>query len=87
MSLATSSEPGKPARGGLFAKDRRVREAARLWSYVTLGSIATLGALVIWHLVRRGRLIRERLGPPRNIRLEPLERPASKPDVPSPPAT
>ena len=31
-----------------------------------------IGALVIWHLVRRGRLIRERLDPPRNVRMPEL---------------
>jgi hypothetical protein len=41
-----------------------------------LVGIAALGALAIWHLIRRGRLIRERLAPPR---------PATLPEVvPSP---
>lgn len=31
-------------------------------------SIGVIGALVIWHLVRRGRLIREGLQPPRDVR-------------------
>jgi hypothetical protein len=34
-----------------------------------LVAVAALGALAIWHLVRRGRLIRERLGSPRDVRL------------------
>jgi hypothetical protein len=33
---------------------------------VTLGA---MGALLIWHLLRRGRLIHQRLGPPRVVRL------------------
>jgi hypothetical protein len=36
-------------------------------------AIAAIGILAIWHLVRRGRLIRERLGPPRVVRLSDLE--------------
>ena len=31
-----------------------------------------IGGLVIWHLVRRGRLIRERQGPPRIVRMPEL---------------
>ena len=31
-------------------------------------TIAALGALIIWHLVRRGRLIREGLKPPQRPR-------------------
>ena len=30
-----------------------------------LVALAALGALLVWHLIRRGRLIREGLGPPR----------------------
>lgn len=44
---------------------RRVGEAARLWGELTLAGIAVLAALVLWHLKRRGRLLRDRLGPPR----------------------
>ncbi len=32
-----------------------------------LFTLATVGVLLIWHLRRRGRLIRERLGPPRVV--------------------
>ena len=32
---------------------------------VELASVAGLGVLLMWHLARRGRLIRDRLGPPR----------------------
>jgi hypothetical protein len=34
-----------------------------------LVALAALGALLIWHLIRRGRLIRERLSPPRKVGL------------------
>jgi hypothetical protein len=38
-------------------------------------AIAALGALLIWHMVRRGRLIRERLSAPRVVRLPELPTP------------
>jgi hypothetical protein len=34
-----------------------------------LVTFAAFGALLIWHMVRRGRLIRERLSAPRVVRL------------------
>ena len=34
-----------------------------------LVAFAAFGAFLIWHIVRRGRLIRERLNPPRIVRL------------------
>ena len=37
-----------------------------------LVSLALIGGLVVWHLVRRGRLLRERLSPPRIIRMPVL---------------
>jgi hypothetical protein len=36
-------------------------------------AIAVLGALLIWHLVRRGRLIRAGLSPPRPVRWPAIE--------------
>jgi hypothetical protein len=48
-------------------------------------SIAVLGVLLIWHLVRRGRLIRQGLHPPRPVRwpaLEPGEPGAPQPQRP-----
>lgn len=49
------------------ARRRRVGEALRLWGATTLGGVVVLGALAIWHLKRRGRVVRERLGNPREI--------------------
>jgi hypothetical protein len=46
-----------------------------------LVALAALGALLIWHVVRRGRLIRERLHAPRLVRLPEL--PAHEGDPPS----
>jgi hypothetical protein len=48
---------------------RRIARAAATWGLLTLGSVAVLAALIVWHLVRRGRLIRQNLGPPRVVRL------------------
>jgi hypothetical protein len=44
------------------------RAVARLLAVVIV-SIGVLGALVIWHLIRRGRLIRRGLSPPRDVDL------------------
>lgn len=52
-------------------RPRLVRAVASLIG-VGLVSLTTLGLLVIWHLHRRGRLIRERLNPPRIVRLPDL---------------
>jgi hypothetical protein len=46
-------------------RERRARQAAVLWGKLTLGGIGILALFVLWHLSRRGRLIRDRLGPPR----------------------
>ena len=65
------------------AERRRLAgRAAALWGGVVLGSTATLGALVVWHLVRRGRLIRDRQPPPRDVRLPEWDE--VDPDAPGP---
>jgi hypothetical protein len=46
----------------------RVRRAVASLLAASVVSIAVLGALLIWHLVRRGRMIRQSLAPPRPIR-------------------
>jgi hypothetical protein len=43
-----------------------------------LVALAMVGALLVWHIVRRGRLIRERLSPPRVV--PPLELPSHEVD-------
>jgi hypothetical protein len=77
------SRPARPSLRGSVAGPqppwgegrRRVGRAAATWLALALASIVTLGSLVVWHLIRRGRLIREGLGPPRIVdRLDP-ERP------------
>jgi hypothetical protein len=47
-------------------------------------AIAALGALLIWHLVRRARLIREGLNPPRPVRWPALEPGAQDDTAPIP---
>lgn len=40
---------------------------------VGVATIAVLGALIVWHLLRRGRLIREGLSPPRPVQLPVID--------------
>ncbi len=66
------------------ARPRVSRAVASLLA-ASVVSIAVLGVLLIWHLVRRGRLIRQGLHPPRPVRwpaLEPSEPSASPPQSP-----
>jgi hypothetical protein len=72
MADPESAPPANPRRTWLRqlldrpdARPRVTRAVGSLLKVVVL-SIGVLGALVIWHLVRRGRLIRDRLGPPRS---------------------
>jgi hypothetical protein len=67
-------DPGQddgPERAGLddgpAARDRLSRAYAQLLA-VVLASVAGIAVLVLWHLARRGRLIRDRLGSPRQVR-------------------
>lgn len=63
----TSDDQAPGRRGSPPGGRKQVGRAIQMWVAVTLGGVAILGALVIWHLVRRGRRVRERLGPPREI--------------------
>lgn len=47
---------------------RRLGEAVASLLGTALIAMAAMGGLVIWHLVRRGRIIRQRLDPPRIVR-------------------
>jgi hypothetical protein len=51
----------------------RARRAARLWGELTLGGIALVGGLTIWHLRRRARLLHDRARPPRRVSWPELE--------------
>lgn len=48
-----------------FQRRRKVADALRLFGGVALGGVALLAGFSLWHLIRRGRLLRDRLGPPR----------------------
>ena len=48
---------------------RRVIRATLLWSGVSLSGVGLLAGFTIWHLVRRGRVLRESLGNPRRVEL------------------
>jgi hypothetical protein len=61
---------------------RRVTRAVVSLLGVGIATIGVFGALVIWHLVRRGRLIREGLSPPRVVHLPELE--SAKPETEGP---
>lgn len=53
----------------------RRRVARAVASLIASGVVAigAIGLLLLWHIARRARLIRERLGPPRVVRLPELE--------------
>jgi heme exporter protein D len=58
---------------------RKAAKAVKLWAAVTLSLVSILGALTIWHLVRRGRVLRDQLGPARDVRLPELPVPDESP--------
>ncbi len=62
----------------LRREDRRIiARATSLWGLLTLSGVSILVGFTIWHLVRRGRLLRASLAPPRLV--EPLEVPPVEP--------
>ncbi|MGP0063265.1 MAG: hypothetical protein ACLQGP_06625 [Isosphaeraceae bacterium] len=71
-----ATAPGEPRRNwlrrilqeGPEAQRRLARAVAALLG-TALVALGAIGVLLIWHLVRRGRLIQQRLNPPRNIRM------------------
>jgi hypothetical protein len=71
--MADESSPARVPlleRPDVAPRDRtRIGWAAAAFLSAGLVAIVALGSLAIWHLVRRGRLIRERLGQPRDVRL------------------
>jgi hypothetical protein len=68
-------DPQIQARAPVPSKEakRRVGRAAATWAVLALGSIVTMTALIVWHLIRRGRLIREGLQPPRKVDLTEVQ--------------
>ena len=77
MPDPSRSEPSKSVRSkpllerdDLSPRDRnRIGLAASALLGAGLVATAAIGWLAIWHLVRRGRLIRERLDPPKVVQL------------------
>lgn len=70
-----TTEPRRRALRDPVLRERFGDAAAHLLG-VALASMAILSVLIIWHLIRRGRLLRERLAPPRAIQWPPNPNPA-----------
>jgi len=73
--------PNPPPRP---AARRHLRRLAATWMGLVLGAVMTLSALILWHLVRRGRLLRENLDPPRVVRWEAIDPTDRNPEPPPP---
>lgn len=73
------TEPPKSRLRQLLKKPEGQRVGRALASLLAMGviSIGILGVLLIWHAVRRGRLIQESLDPPRDVVLPDLTEPSS----------
>ena len=76
----TAEAAGEPRRNWLRriigrgpTERKRLGEAVAALLGTALVALAAIVGLVIWHLIRRGRIIRERLGPPRAIRMPELK--------------
>jgi hypothetical protein len=52
---------------------RRIAEAAQIWVITCLSGVVVITALALWHLVRRGRMLRDQLRPPRDTRLPEID--------------
>jgi predicted outer membrane lipoprotein len=76
VTKETGGEPGRSRLRQIL--DERPEARPRLgnafaWLLGTiLASVAIVSALLIWHLSRRARLIREGLNPPRDVELHEL---------------
>jgi hypothetical protein len=72
----SATVPGEPRpnwlrrilQKGPEARRRLARAVAPLLGTVVV-ALGAIGMLLIWHLVRRGRLIQQRLNPPRIVRM------------------
>jgi hypothetical protein len=97
--MADADTRGEPRRNWLRriigrgpAERQRLAEAVAALLGTALVAFAAVGGLLIWHLVRRGRIIRNRLDPPKIVRMPDLEEltgaPHDHPDAddPVPPA-
>lgn len=54
---------------------KKIVNATRLWGLLTLSGVLLLAAFTIWHIVRRGRILRSSLAPPRVV--PPLQDPST----------
>ncbi len=81
-SLNPDAPNHRPGRRVPANARRRVGHLAATWLGLTLGTVATVSALILWHLARRGRLIRENLAPPRIVKWDEI--PPSPSPSPSP---
>ncbi len=43
---------------------RRIRDAVVLWQLLTLAGLVLVSVFTIWHLKRRGSIVRNRIEPP-----------------------
>jgi hypothetical protein len=73
------ARPGEPRRNWLSriigqgpSARKRMAEAVASLLGTALVALAAIGGLLIWHLVRRGRIIRDRLEPPKVVRMPDL---------------
>jgi hypothetical protein len=58
---------------------RRIGRTAAAGLFATLASISCLGALVVWHLIRRGRILRSLVASPKpGVAPELSSRPADR---------
>lgn len=82
------AEPSKTRLGRILAErpEARPRIARAVGGLlaVTLVTVAAVGVLLIWHLRRRARLIRERLAPRCDVTLADLELPDLDSDADGP---
>ncbi|CAN5730654.1 hypothetical protein BH23PLA1_BH23PLA1_37730 [soil metagenome] len=83
--MADSIPPAQPPE--VEEARRRIGRASAALLGMILAALSMLSALLIWHLVRRGRIVRQRLGPPRPIQWPDLEVRDRSTDPEEPPAT
>lgn len=62
---------------------RRIRDAVVLWQLLTLAGLVVVSVFTIWHLKRRGSIVRNRIEPP-VIRSGALKNPPEIADEPGP---
>lgn len=72
--MSRASPPGPGRRRVVLSRlqpeaRHQLGRALATWTALSLATMILLVALVVWHLVRRGRLIRARLGSPRKVGL------------------